>query len=204
MEKTPPAPQPVPSNGPKSPTNKLMKLGLILALVGTLSACTQISPMSRKKKKVVPKVGQLIPSAGTTEGGTALTILGSGFVEGSAVLIGTQPCGNTQVLSATEIHCVTPAGMPIGTLEVVITNPSGFSFRMPSGFRAFDTLPPVAGRVIAAQGGILTGTSGSQTLQLHLTLGEPVASDLQTGQVVGQPGTVLQGRLGIQGVLYDH
>lgn len=204
MKKTHPAPHVGLRAGLTNPTSKVMQLGLILALVGTLSACSPISPVARKKKKVVPKVGQLVPSAGTTEGGTALTILGSGFVDGSTVLIGTQPCLNLQILSATEMHCVTPAGMPIGTLEVVITNPTGFSFRMPSGFRAFDTLPPVAGRVIAAQGGILTGTSGSQTLKLHLTLGEPVASDLQTGQVVGQPGTVLQGRLGIQGVFYDH
>jgi hypothetical protein len=172
----------------------------VALLVSLLSACTQITPIVQAGRKVMPKVGGVIPSAGSTAGGTLITIEGSGFMPGSSVTIGQLDCLDVTFISTTELRCVTPPNMPIGLQEILIRNPTGRAVIISSGFRAFDTLPPVAGRVVAAQGGILTGTD----LKLHMTLGEPVASALQDGQVQGQGGTVLRARLGIQGVLYDH
>ncbi len=180
-------------------------LSVGLMFLALLSACTQITPVAKKKKKVIPKVGAVSPSGGSTNGGTTLTIDGTGFLEGSTVTIGTLNCLNVTLLSPSRIRCVTPSGMPEGSQDVVITNPSGLAYRLPAAFTAFDTLPPVAGRVVAAQGGILTGEdgNGNVTLRMHMTVGEPVASSVQNGQLQNQPGTVLKARLGIQGVLFD-
>jgi hypothetical protein len=60
------------------------------------------------------------PSAGPVEGGTDITLDGSGFGAGLAVQVGALPCANVSVISSTEATCTTPAGSP-GPANVVVT-----------------------------------------------------------------------------------
>lgn len=55
-------------------------------------------------------VSLVVPEEGPTEGGTPLTIQGSGFTEQVGVEIGGAACGSLVVLSAVELTCTTPGG----------------------------------------------------------------------------------------------
>jgi hypothetical protein len=68
----------------------------------------------------------ITPNSGTTAGGTAVTIVGTGFVTGSslAVTIGGSPATSVVYGSSTSITAVTPAGTA-GATWVNITNGNG-------------------------------------------------------------------------------
>ncbi len=59
------------------------------------------------------------PSAGPTDGGTSITLSGSGFGPGLDVQVGALPCANLDVVSDTEATCTTPAGSP-GPANIVV------------------------------------------------------------------------------------
>ena len=69
-----------------------------------------------------PTVAAIAPSSGTTAGGTAVTITGTGFVSGATVSIGGVAVTSVVVGSATSITAVTGARVA-GTVDVVVTNP---------------------------------------------------------------------------------
>ena len=61
------------------------------------------------------------PTSGSTAGGTAITITGTGFVAGATVSVGGAACTGVTVVSASSITCTTPAGT-VGAKNVVVTN----------------------------------------------------------------------------------
>ena len=69
-----------------------------------------------------PTVSSISPTSGTTAGGTAVTIAGTGFVSGATVAIGGVAATSVVVGSATSITAVTGARVA-GTVDVVVTNP---------------------------------------------------------------------------------
>jgi hypothetical protein len=71
-----------------------------------------------------PVVAGVSPQSGLLSGGEGLTISGTGFSPGAAVLIGTSPCGSITVVSSTAITCTTPA-KTAGTYGITITNVDG-------------------------------------------------------------------------------
>jgi hypothetical protein len=73
------------------------------------------------------------PNTGPTSGGTAITVTGTGFVAGAAVLIGGTPATSVSVASATRITARTPA-KPAGGYSVQVRNPNGQTANTPSGF----------------------------------------------------------------------
>lgn len=73
-----------------------------------------------------PVVASLSPTGGTTAGGTALTITGTGFESGATVDIGGAAATSVVVVSATSITCVTPA-RSAGARAVTVTTPNGVS-----------------------------------------------------------------------------
>jgi hypothetical protein len=77
-----------------------------------------------------PLVTAVSPAAGTSAGGTLVTITGTGFLAGAKVTIGTA-ASSVNVLSDTEITAVTPPG-PIGGSEVVVTDLYGTSTASPT------------------------------------------------------------------------
>lgn len=73
-----------------------------------------------------PTVTGISPGTGSTAGGTAVTITGTGFVSGATVSIGGAAATSVVVSSDTTITAVTGAH-GAGTVDVVVTNPGGAS-----------------------------------------------------------------------------
>ena len=71
-----------------------------------------------------PTVTSLTPTSGTTAGGTAVTITGTGFTGATGVTFGGVAATNVSVVSSTSITATTPAGSA-GTASVVVTTPAG-------------------------------------------------------------------------------
>jgi hypothetical protein len=73
------------------------------------------------------------PSSGTTNGGTAVTLFGSGFVSGATVTFGGTAATNVATTSSTSMTATTPAHAA-GAVDIVVTNPDGQSARRVSGY----------------------------------------------------------------------
>jgi len=72
-----------------------------------------------------PSVSSLSPSSGSTLGGTAVTIAGTGFGAGASVSFGSTTASSVTVNSASSITATSPAGS--GAVNVTVTTPSGTS-----------------------------------------------------------------------------
>ena len=71
-----------------------------------------------------PTATAVSPNSGPTDGGTEITITGTGFYPGASVMLGGKACTNVQVVSPTKITCVTPSA-PKGAVDVTVTNDDG-------------------------------------------------------------------------------
>ena len=80
-----------------------------------------------------PKILSLEPDSGPVEGGTLVTLAGTGFLDGATVTFGGTAAQNVTVLSETSLTCVTPAGAA-GKTDVTATNPDGGSDTFIKGF----------------------------------------------------------------------
>lgn len=86
-----------------------------------------------------PTPSAIAPTSGPTDGGTSVTITGTGFASGASVKIGSVPLASVVVVSPSEIHGVTGAG-PAGQADVIVINPDsrvgtlrhGFTYVAPS------------------------------------------------------------------------
>ena len=72
-----------------------------------------------------PTFTSITPNSGSTLGGTTVTIVGTNFVNGIGVTIGGAAATNVNVVDATSITAVTPAGTIGAARDVVITNTYG-------------------------------------------------------------------------------
>jgi len=94
------------------------------------------------------------PSEGAMAGGTFVTLLGTGFVPGSRLTFGGVPSEDVRVLNGATVHAYTPSGTP-GSVDVVLTTPTGESWTLEDGFAYFNPATlyggtwggPVAGSV---------------------------------------------------------
>ena len=80
-----------------------------------------------------PTVSSVVPARGAAAGGTAVTITGTGFVNGATVLVGGVAATNVVVVSATSITATTAPHAP-GQAAVVVTNPDGQSGALSNAF----------------------------------------------------------------------
>ena len=92
---------------------------------------------------VLPNVTSIEPSAGTTAGGTKVTIKGSGFLAGATVKIGSSATA-VEVVSETEIKAKT-AATAAGPQEVKVSDVNGGSSLGPTYTYATATEPTFAG-----------------------------------------------------------
>jgi len=102
-----------------------------------------------------PDVDEIIPDAGSTEGWDTVTVRGNGFAENAVVLFGGTAATETVVVSAQEILCKTPPGVP-GATDVLVLNPDpeelrwnfgrpwGLFGELPNGFTYQSPNPPPA------------------------------------------------------------
>ena len=68
-----------------------------------------------------PTVSAITPNSGTANGGTAVTITGTGFLAGATVKLGGTAATGVTVVSSTSITATTPAHAA-GAVNVVVTN----------------------------------------------------------------------------------
>lgn len=95
-----------------------------------------------------PTVSAISPTAGTTLGGTAVTITGTNFTGATGVTIGGVAATSVVVVNSTTITAVTPAGSA-GTASVLVTTPDGtnsanslYTFQDPNAVIAFRVTGP--------------------------------------------------------------
>lgn len=73
------------------------------------------------------------PNVGTSAGGTAITIVGTGFLTGARVVIGGERALDVEVLDSTRITAVTPPH-DLGPVDVVVRNPDLPAAILPAAF----------------------------------------------------------------------
>jgi hypothetical protein len=140
-----------------------------------------------------PSVSSVVPTAGASAGGTALTLSGTNFAPGARVVIGDriyrdgEPGGCT-VVDAATITLTTLAMLP-GEHDVVVLDTSGVEGRLVDGFTAaaLPTLNSVFPSVGSASGGtevVLRGADFAQGLAVRID------GVTQTGVVVEDTETV--------------
>jgi hypothetical protein len=103
---------------------------------------------------VLPSVSAVSPNAGTTLGGTVITVTGANFAAGAAVTVGGAPATNVVVSSATTLTATT-AARAAGSVEVTVsvdgrsgTLPAAFTYVAPG---QVNNDPPVI-QTVAARG----------------------------------------------------
>lgn len=121
-------------------------------------------------------VTSVSPSTGTTAGGTALTISGTGFVAGATVAIGGVPADNAVVLNAFTILTTTPLG-PVDIdsptpRSITVTNPDGRLARLDTGFSWI--LPPLEIEAITPEHGPSTGGTELLIVGAGITTAQPM------------------------------
>ena len=73
----------------------------------------------------VPRVTAISPAFGPDLGGTAVTLAGTGFVDGATMVkFGATPATSVVVTSATSLAAAAPPGS-VGTVDVTVTTPGG-------------------------------------------------------------------------------
>ena len=81
----------------------------------------QVDPVAAEK----PVITIVSPASGLVAGGDLISIYGTGFKAGAQVTIGSNVCSSVNVISATQITCVTAYSSAAGFQKIVVTNPDG-------------------------------------------------------------------------------
>jgi hypothetical protein len=107
-----------------------------------------------------PTVTSISPNSGTINGGTVVSITGTGFLAGATVSLGGTPATGVTVMNSTSITATTPAHSA-GTVNVIVTNSDTQSGTLTQGF-TYTTLsnpPPTLTGVSPASGTAAGGTA---------------------------------------------
>src|SRR3989449_8101734 len=88
-------------------------------------------------------VSALSPSSGTSSGGTAVTLTGTGFAAGATVSLGGTAATNVTVVSSTSLTATT-AAHAAGAVNVVVTNSDGQSGTLTGGYTYTNPAPTVS------------------------------------------------------------
>src|SRR6185312_13814542 len=89
-----------------------------------------------------PTVSSISPTSGTTSGGTAVTISGTGFLSGATASIGGTAATNVNVVSGTSITATTPAHVA-GAVTVSVINSDTQSGSLASAYTYVNPAPTV-------------------------------------------------------------
>ena len=88
-----------------------------------------------------PVITGVSPGSGSTTGGTAVAVAGTGFAQGATVLFGTSPAAVAAVVAG-KITCTAPAHGK-GEVDVTVTNPDGQSSAAAGAFTYTEPGPRV-------------------------------------------------------------
>jgi hypothetical protein len=135
-----------------------------------------------------PAITSIVPSTGSTAGGTPITINGTNFVAGLAATIGGAPAIITTVNSS-AIFATTPMGpfdiVSSAPRDVVVTNPDGRSVTRSGGFTytlpapSIASINPTAGSPNGGTQVTITGAGFTTALPVSVTFGGVAGTNVQ-------------------------
>lgn len=131
-------------------------------------------------------VGRVSPDTGAIAGGTYVSVLGTGFAEGTAVLFGASTLKDLKVVDSHTIVGRTPPANA-GAVDLTVKR-AGREDVAPSAFSYFDPTNGGGG----SSGGPLDGTLNVTVLDSGLRYGQPLAG--ATVMLGVDPTTVFQGK----------
>lgn len=148
------------------------------------NSCTSTGHQITSGGNPAPTVSGVLPSTGTTGGGTTVTISGTGFIASAEVLIGTSAATSESVTSATSMTAVTPARVSTGTVSVTVTNTDAQSGVMLNAFTYVPSSPTISGispnTGTNAGGSLITITGTNLAEILSVTFGGNQATSITT------------------------
>src|SRR6185436_12254133 len=103
-----------------------------------------------------PTVSAITPTSGTANGGTAVTITGTGFLAGATVKLGGTSATGVTVVNSTSITATTPAHAA-GAVSVVVTNSDAQSGTLTNGYTYTTTNPAPTVSAITPNSGTTAG-----------------------------------------------
>jgi Domain of unknown function (DUF1929)/IPT/TIG domain/Glyoxal oxidase N-terminus len=167
-----------PPNGNIAPPGYYM---IFLVNSSGVPSVAKFTKLSSAGGNPAPTVSAISPVSGTTSGGTAVTITGTGFLSGATVSLGGTAATGISVVNSTTITATTPAHAA-GAVNVVVTNTDAQSGTKTNGYTYTTTNPaptvtsisPVSGTTAGGASVTITGTgflSGAQ-----VTLGGAAAT----------------------------
>ncbi len=112
-----------------------------------------------------PTVTSITPNTGTANGGTSVTITGTGFLTGATVSLGGTAATNVNVVGATSITATTPAHAA-GAVTVTVTNTdtqtgslnNGFTYTASNPAPTITSITPNTGTTAGGTSVTITGT----------------------------------------------
>src|SRR3989449_4290655 len=133
-----------------------------------------------------PTVSAISPSSGTSSGGTAVTLTGTGFTAGATVSLGGTATTNVTVVSSTSLTATT-AAHAAGAVDVVVTNSDGQSGTLTGGYTYTNPAPTVS--AISPS----SGTSGGRTAVTVTGPGFAAGATLNLGRTAATNAAVPPG-----------
>ncbi len=141
-----------------------------LPLLMAALLCTALAgPSSARVPEGSVIITSVTPASGPTDGGTTVSIAGSGFQSGPtlAVTFGGVAASAVSYVSANLVNCTTPAHPAVGAVDVVLTNPDATTATLPGGFTYTSSAPaptvsavsPISGDVAGGTAVTITGTN---------------------------------------------
>jgi hypothetical protein len=103
-----------------------------------------------------PVVKGILPTSGTTAGGTVVTISGSGFTGATAVQFGSTAATSYTILSDTAITAIAPAEAA-GTVDITVTTPGGTSATGSADQFTYSAIAAPAVTAVSPSSGSTTG-----------------------------------------------
>ena len=133
-------------------------------LSGTLSGGFTYSAVNP-----APSVTAINPNNGSTDGGTAVTVTGTGFLAGATLTIGGTTAPGASVVSATSITATTPAH-GAGPVDVVVTNSDGKKGTLLGGY-TYGTITQALGLGVPSGDASSATVTAGQTASYTLAIG---------------------------------
>jgi glucose/arabinose dehydrogenase len=122
------------------PVCSLLLLALLLPGCGGGTTAPN-TPNSPPPPNPAPTVTSITPNSGTTSGGTAVTITGTGFIAGATASLGGTPTTGLTLVNSTTITATT-AAHAAGAVTVMVTNTDAQSGSVASGYTYVAPPPP--------------------------------------------------------------
>ncbi len=151
-----------PPNGNIAPPGYYM---IFLVNSSGVPSVAKFTKLSSSGGNPAPTVGGISPTSGTTAGGTAVTISGTGFLSGATVSLGGTAASSVSVVNSTTITATAPAHAA-GAVNVVVTNTDGQSGTKTSAYTytggnpapTVSAISPTSGTTAGGTAVTITGT----------------------------------------------